>query len=489
MVKTLNNLDKSAFEKLKKEGKRILFFRELPIESIDPLRVYKLLFKPNEPSFIFEVNHDNETKHFTNLGFQPLATFRCKDGNVELYDVRSKSRKKVQENPYDELRKFMRQYSPSKEAVYPPFADGMFGYMGYDSVRLIEKLPDNHPNTSDLPEILFTFFGKMLIFNHLHGILNLILSIDPSIDYETANNQMDQFEGEISGILPTIQLSSQSKETHIEVDIEDSIYKDLVLKAKERIYQGEIFQIVISRTFSMPVTADPIDIYANLTHINPSPYMYLYNDVDYVIVGASPEKLITVFENYVETVAVGGTHAKEEGKKDAVVAKELLADKKEVAEHNMKMEVGRNDIGAVATPGTVVIQELRGTRAFSHVIHIITRVGGTLRPDKDGIDAITSILPAATLSGCPKIPAMRIIDELENDRRGLYGGAMCFLDCRGNVVSCITIRTILIKNGRAYVRAGAGVVTYSEPDYEAKETRHKAQGSFKALKLAEGKHL
>lgn len=464
---------------MKKQPKRKIVYKEIAQGGVTPLQAYAALAAPKSSSFHLDVVEEQggAFKTYSYLGFNPIATFSSKNGVNEISF--SGEREHPKGAPYTELRKFIKRFGPS-DSSHPLFADAFFGFVAYDAIRILEKLPDSHSDVKGVPDLLFTHFGTVLIFDHQTKKITIAFSVE--------NEAEADFEGILQKIgkkHPPVNGTKKGKEIVVKANMSDAEYCTIVKQAQDHIDQGDIFQIVLSRTFTTPITSTPLQIHAILDKLNPSPYMFLFETEQFAVIGASPEKLVSVINGHVETVPVGGTQPKNPHQSDQEVAKILLANPKEVAEHNMKMEVGRNDIGAVTVPGSVFIKELRGFRIFSHVIHIVTRIGGTLRKDRDCLDAIQAILPAATLSGSPKIRALELIDKFEKSRRGIYGGAICLLDARGNLNSCITIRTLFIKDGIATVRAGAGVVAYSDPQYEANETRHKAQAALEALRLAE----
>jgi len=326
----------------------------------------------------------------------------------------------------------------------------------------------------------------VIIFDNTEKKMTINVSAKNTSDYSEALKKIETLKQKITQHRFEFTMPTKEADLKINVDIDDDDYYERVLKAKEYLLKGHIFQMVISRSFTTPVRATPFQIYLTLSKLNPSPYMFIFNGEDFSIVGASPEKLVSNKDGYIETMPVGGTHPKSKDKTLDEMKKALLADEKEVAEHYMKMEVGRNDLNSVAEPKSVKILELTGTRAFSHVIHIITKIGATLRKDKDTIDLIKAMLPAAPIAGSPKKRALELIEQLEKTRRGFYGGAICLIDSKDNLLSSLTIRSILVKQGIAKVRAGATIVAYSDPVYESKESRHKATAPLKALKLIEG---
>lgn len=340
---------------------------------------------------------------------------------------------------FEELREKLKKHKTSA-----------LGFLSYDAVRLFEAIPDRHKGPNQLPEIHFNFYKDILKFDRQRQKAELTSS--------TAS---------------------------ITTDLSDEEFMSLVEQAKNHIINGDIFQVVLSRKFTTPYSVSPMHIYETLKKISPAPYMFYLPTEHGVMVGASPEKLISVINKKVEINPIAGTRPRTQDKTDDQIAADLLGDKKEVAEHMMLVDLARNDIGASCKPGSVKIKELSKIKHFSHVSHIASTVTGELRDDKDALDALAAAFPAGTLSGAPKIRAMEIIDELETSRRGIYGGAIVQIDAEGNLDSCIAIRMAVLKNGIATVRTGAGIVYDSNPLSEANETRQKARGILEAIATAE----
>jgi anthranilate synthase component 1 len=447
--------------------KRSVVYREFPLESITPAQAYQAL--SGENATLIELSEDKPCSY---LGVDPIAIFKSKNRRTEL--ITKGQTKLLSGDPYEELRAFIKAISVQSKV--PLYADGLFGFVSYDAVRLVEDLPDNLPDLDQVPDLYFVLYGTVLIFNQK------TLCIAKSV--ENASDAIQEIEAIRKKISQPFHftLPTKEKEITLQMEMENEEYRDKVLLIKESIRKGEVFQLVISRAFSTPVKATPFQIYCTLSQINPSPYMFLLDTGGFAIIGASPEKLVSLKDGYIETCPVGGTYPKEKGEKA------LLADPKERAEHIMKMEVGRNDLSALSEPNSVEILELMGTRTFSHVIHIATRIRGRLRKDRDIIDVLKTMLPAAPISGSPKVRALELIETVEKSRRGFYSGVVCLLDARGNLTTCLTIRSLLLKEGVAKARAGATIVAYSDPQYEFLESQHKASAPIKALKLIEGSH-
>jgi anthranilate synthase component 1 len=436
-----------------------VFCKEIDAGSITPDHCYHQLRSPSSSSFVFHVNEDD--KQLTYLGFNPISTFQVKN------DPHS----------FEKLRRFIQDHSLKETLTH------FFGFIAYDSVRLTHELPDHHPDEGrGKPDMHFSFFETLLVFDHQKKGIRLLV-------YDKSFNG----EEKIRSLLKKIQEKEEenfnphpeSASITIKKDMDDDRYREVLARAKEYVQHGDVFQVVISRTFFAETQSTPFQIHRALNKINPSPYHFLFETPDFAIIGASPEKLVSVHHGVVEVAVLGGSHPKQKTISEAEQGRQLLSDQKEVDEHNMKMEAARADALKLAEPGTLKEKELRGFRVFSHILHIITRFTCQLRKGYDCVDAIRVVLPSATITGYPKKKAMEIIDSCEANRRGIYGGAICLIDSEGNLTSALTIRTILLDHGTAYIRAGAALVSNSDLDYEVNESTHKANAALETLKKAE----
>jgi anthranilate synthase component 1 len=420
-----------------------------PKDHLTPIQCYQNV--GGTGCCIFESAHDAK---ISMIGIRPIGTFRANGCSIEIEQCNQHS--SFQGDPYDALRSFARDRK-------------CFGFIGYDAIRLKEKLPDCHPAEA-LPDFFFHLYQTVIIFDHSRQTI--------TITHEGLPEELDAI---VRRVFDPVRLSvfSESANVSIEADSSRESFGLLVEQAKEAIRAGDIFQVVLSRTFQASVRSKPFDVYRSLRQTSPAPYHFFFEEKNFAIAGASPELLISVQDGVVESMPIAGTCERESGV-------DLLADPKERAEHMMLVDLARNDVGQVSEVGSVLVAELLAIKSFSHVCHIVSRVVGRLNPSLDALDAFKASFPAGTLSGAPKIRAMEIIDELENRRRGLYGGAIVFMDENGRLLSCIAIRTIVLQDGRASIRAGAGIVLDSNPQKEAEETEIKAQGALDALMLAEG---
>ena len=376
----------------------------------------------------------------------------------------------------------------------PPFLGGLVGYFAYDTVRYVEKrLRDSSPpDRIGTPDVLLMVSDDVIVFDNVKGRMKLITLVDPASSpaaYERANERLASIAEKLKLAVPPIpesQANQPLEESDFTSEFGEARFKQAVGSIKDYILAGDCMQVVLAQRMQVPFTAAPINLYRALRSLNPSPYMYYMDLADFHIVSSSPEILARLEGNVVTTRPLAGTrrrgHTKEE---DLALEQDLLGDAKEIAEHLMLIDLGRNDVGRIATTGSVTVPERMVIERYSHVMHISSTVTGTLRPGKTAIDVLRATLPVGTLSGAPKMRAMEIIDELEPSRRGIFGGAVGYLAWGGNMDTAIAIRTGVLKDGTLYVQAGAGVVADSQPDLEWKETMNKARAVITAAALAE----
>ncbi len=400
------------------------------------------------------------------------------------------------QDPLKSLEELLKQYREAPVAGLPPFSGGAVGYLSYDTVRHIENIPDKNPDVYGIPESVFMISDTVLAFDHIQKKIKVVCnafldgSKNPEAIYDEA---VQKIELEISRLRTPLSSKNLSfepqpgKKINFESNFTEAEFKKVVLRAKEHIKKGDIFQVVLSQSFKTPIHSEPFAIYRALRSINPSPYMFYLNCGDFQLVGSSPEVHVRCEEGKVLLRPIAGTRRRGiNEKKDLALEKELLADTKERAEHLMLVDLGRNDLGRVCQYKSVRVPEFMVIERYSHVMHIVSLVEGLLRKGKTVFDLLRATFPAGTISGSPKVRAMEIIDTLENQKRGFYSGVVGYFSFSGNLDSCITIRTILVKEGMAYVQAGAGVVADSNPKKEYEETLNKARALLKAIEFAEG---
>ena len=372
-----------------------------------------------------------------------------------------------------------------------PFYGGSVGYLSYDSIRYIENIPDKNPDPFNFPDFYFIVPSVLICFDNISRIIKVI-SIEPVVSYEKeainlSNKKLEEFIDLVKSPLNISEFPKANPEIRWKSNFDKDEFIKIVEKSKKYIENGDIFQVVLSQRLSFEIDIDPFEVYRKIRMINPSPYMYFLNFSDIVIAGSSPEMLVKLKNGIIETRPIAGTRPRgktlEEDKK---LESELLSDQKELAEHTMLVDLGRNDIGKVSEYGSVKVEDYMIIEKYSHVMHIVSSVKGKIRKDIEPIDVMKGLFPAGTVSGAPKIRAMEIIDELENLRRGPYAGAIMYLGFNGNMDSAITLRTMIAKGKNAFVQAGAGIVYDSVPESEYFETINKSKAILRAVQLAKG---
>ena len=483
------------FREYAKSFNVIPVYRKLLADSETPLGVYRKLAKNAASTFLLEsAEHGGAWSRYSFIGANSQATLSEKDGKA-IWVGTTPAGAPVGIDPLDALRLSAAHLRSPKIDGLPPLTGGLVGYMGYDSVRRLEKLPTIAKKDIDLPELAFMLTSDLAVMDHAEGTITLIanaINWDGSgerVDqaFVDAQSRLDRMQSDLQGSLPGYVDELPSKEAPgFSRNITGEDYVSKILQAKEEIVAGEAFQIVLSQRFAMPCKADALEVYRMLRLHNPSPYMYLFRFTDGVeVVGSSPEALVKVTGKEVMVHPIAGTRKRSaSAEEDHRLGEELLADPKERAEHLMLVDLGRNDLGRICAPGTVEVIDFMHIERYSHVMHIVSTVIGELAADKSPVDALFAVFPAGTLSGAPKPRAMEIIEELEPTRRGLYGGAIGYLDFTGNIDTCIAIRTALIHGGMAYVQAGAGVVADSDPESENQECLSKAAAVLGAISAA-----
>jgi len=483
------------FREYAKSFNVIPVYRKLLADSETPLGVYRKLAKNAASTFLLEsAEHGGAWSRYSFIGANSQATLSEKDGKA-IWVGTTPAGAPVGIDPLDALRLSAAHLRSPKIDGLPPLTGGLVGYMGYDSVRRLEKLPTIAKKDIDLPELAFMLTSDLAVMDHAEGTITLIanaINWDGSgerVDqaFIDAQSRLDRMQSDLQGSLPGYVDELPSKEApEFSRNITGEDYVSKILQAKEEIVAGEAFQIVLSQRFAMPCNADALEVYRMLRLHNPSPYMYLFRFTDGVeVVGSSPEALVKVTGKEVMVHPIAGTRKRSaSAEEDHRLGEELLADPKERAEHLMLVDLGRNDLGRICAPGTVEVIDFMHIERYSHVMHIVSTVIGELAANKSPVDALFAVFPAGTLSGAPKPRAMEIIEELEPTRRGLYGGAIGYLDFTGNIDTCIAIRTALIHGGMAYVQAGAGVVADSDPESENQECLSKAAAVLGAISAA-----
>jgi anthranilate synthase component 1 len=398
-------------------------------------------------------------------------------------------------DPFSFMGAHLATYRVPPMGDLPPFVGGAVGYFGYDCVRHVEHLPSPPPDDLGLPDMAFLLTDIVVVFDHLQHTIALLTNIfrdqEPDLDqaYAAAVARLAEVKARLSEPLPANARGARETTATGSGELTSTFEPGRFLAAVERIREyilaGDAFQVVLSQRFELPAPVSGFSIYRGLRAVNPSPYMYYISFRDFEVVGSSPEPLVTVTGRHAETRPIAGTRPRgATPAEDGRLASEMLADEKERAEHLMLVDLGRNDLGRVCKAGTVRMESFMEVERYSHVMHMVSAVSGELEDEVGAMDALRAVFPAGTVSGAPKVRAMEIIDELEPVRRGPYAGAIGYLSYSGDLDSCIYIRTILVRRGRAYVQAGAGIVADSVPESEFRETQNKAGAMLRAIELA-----
>ncbi|MFI2811803.1 MULTISPECIES: anthranilate synthase component I [Microbulbifer] len=472
---------------------RIPLVRRVLADIETPLSTYLKLAAGRYSYLLESVQGGEKWGRYSIIGLPASTILRVRDHRVtverdgevvETHDV---------EDPLAFVETFQQRYRAPELAGLPRFNGGLVGYFGYDCVRYIEpRLADTcPPDTLDNPDILLMVSDELVVFDNLAGAVIFIAHADPSVegDFERVQQRLDELVTQLARPLPDtppLDLDGSGiEEEAFESHYGEAAFKHSVDRVKEYILAGDVMQVVPSQRLSAPYSAPPLNLYRALRSLNPSPYMYFLDLGDHQVVGSSPEILVHLEDGDMTVRPIAGTRKRGATEaEDEALERELLADPKELAEHLMLIDLGRNDVGRVAETGSVRVTEKMAVERYSHVMHIVSNVTGRIQPGLTAIDALRAALPAGTLSGAPKIRAMEIIDELEPEKRGIYGGAVGYLAWNGNMDTAIAIRTAVIKDGQVFIQAGAGLVADSDPQSEWDETMNKARALFRAVAIA-----
>ena len=479
------------------EYRRIPISYELYSDIATPIEVLRILKGVSNHTYMLESIEDSQKwGRYTFLGYDPLLEFTCQNGVVKIkgdcdFEKLTDDEKTIEtDNPREIIRELVVRNKSPKLEYLPPFTGGFVGYFAYDYIKYCEpSLNLDAENQDQFKDIDLMLFDKVIAFDNFKQKIILITNMktdDLEANYQKACDDLIEIadlikNGEKTYIEP-LKLKSDFKPV-----FSREKYCSMVEKAKNYIYEGDIFQVVLSNRIEAEITGSLFDTYRVLRTTNPSPYMFYFSSNDIEIAGASPETLVKLTDNQLYTFPLAGTRPRgKTDEEDLQLEQELLSDEKELAEHNMLVDLGRNDIGRISQIGSVKVDKYLSIERFSHVMHIGSTVSGVLRNDLDSLAAIDSILPAGTLSGAPKIRACEIINELEDNKRGIYGGAIGYVDLSGNIDTCISIRIAFARNNKVFIRSGAGIVADSVPDNEFDECLNKAAAVINALKTADG---
>ena len=482
----------SDFKQMATQGNLIPISEEIHFDWETPISAFRKI-DDGKTSFLLEsVEGGEKWGRYSFLGSGSSHLFRSKGEDFEILKNSKILRKGKAKDPLQALEEFMGNYHPVLQDALLRFSGGAVGYLSYDLVRSFEKIPEQLRQDIDLYDCSFMITDVLLVFDNLKKkikvIFNLFLDGQQTLEeaYQEAQEKIKSIIARLQRQNPPSPVRSPFTPSPLRSNFSKEDYMKVVERAKEYIRAGDIIQVVPSQRFSTEVHCEPFDIYRALRSINPSPYLFYLKMNDMILMGSSPEVMVRLEGNQIELRPIAGTRPRgKTPEEDLRMEKDLLADEKEKAEHIMLVDLGRNDVGRVSGIGSVRVTELMTVEKYSHVMHIVSNVQGELAPRKNAFDVFRATFPAGTVSGAPKIRAMEIIEELEPFRRGFYAGAVGYFSFPGNMDTCIAIRSILIKDGKAYVQAGGGVVADSDPEKEYEETLHKAQAIFKAIQLAE----
>ncbi len=462
---------------------------EILSDICTPIEAMKILKQVSTHCYMLEsAQHNEKWGRYTFLGFDPKLEITCMDGEMKAGNIKFQTG-----NPSAFLRQILADYKSPRFDYLPSFTGGLVGYFAYDYLGYSEPVVKREVEDAEtFKDVDLMLFDKVIVFDNFRQKMLLIVNMslgDPETGYNKAVMELKQ-------LCELLRTGEKKNETggRLMGDVtplfDKETYCGMVEKAKHHIREGDIFQIVLSNRLSAPFEGSLLNTYRVLRATNPSPYMFYFSGTDMEVAGASPETLVKLENGVLHTFPLAGTRIRgRTDEEDKALEAELLADEKELAEHNMLVDLGRNDLGKISKFGTVKVEKLHSVERFSHVMHIGSTVRGEIREEKDGLDAIEAALPAGTLSGAPKIRACQLIGEFENNKRGIYGGAIGYIDFTGNMDTCIAIRIAYKKNGRVFVRSGAGIVADSVPEKEYDECINKAKAVVNALKLAEEAEL
>lgn len=489
----------AEFETLARDRRVISVHARLIADDLTPVGLYHHLCGTRPGTFLLESADNGVWSRYSFIGVNSAATLSTDADGRATWAGREVVGLPIGDDPVQVLRETLALLATSPDPNLPPLVSGMVGYLGYDIVRRLERLPDSNPDDLRLPELAMLLVTDMAVLDHHTGELWLVAN---AINYDDTPERVQAAHADaaarVESMVRRLSEPAESRVAEPIADADTTVHRQrtreahmaAVEAAKEEIMAGEAFQIVVSQRFDVDCVADALDVYRVLRRTNPSPYLYLFRHPDFAIVGSSPEALVKVKDGQASTYPIAGTRPRgRTPAQDAALEAELLADPKEKAEHLMLVDLGRNDLGRVCTPGTVAVTEFMKVRRYSHVMHLEAAVTGELAAGRTALDVTLACFPAGTLSGAPKVRAMEIIDELEVSRRGVYGGVLGYFDFAGNSDVAIAIRTAVIRDGVAYVQAGGGIVADSDPAAENAECENKAAVAIAAVRTANGLRL
>jgi anthranilate synthase component I len=485
--------DFKEFSRLAKEATLVPVVKSISADLLTPVSAFLAVSHDEPHAFLLEsIERGEQIGRYTFLGAHPYMLVKARQGTVEIQ--RGRRREVLKDNIFQVVKRLLREHRPASVPGLPPFLAGAVGYFAYDVVRQLERIGDHAKDDLSLPDAELMFFDRLLAFDHLRHQIHIVAAANvaaesPRKAYDRALRDIAALERKLAaGLSPALWRKSakpKAGKLKIHSGTKRESFLQGVKRCKEYIAAGDIFQVVLSQRLDFIPEVAPFDLYRALRQVNPSPYLYFLQTGDAQILGSSPEMLVRVTGRKLEYRPIAGTHPRgRDEAEDLRLEQKMLNDEKERAEHVMLVDLGRNDLGRVSEYGSVKVKDLMYVERYSHVMHLVSALEGTLRKDLDALDAFAACFPAGTLSGAPKVRAMQIIEELEPTRRGIYGGSVLYADFAGNLDSCIGIRTMLMQGKKAYLQAGAGIVADSDPATEFQESMNKAQALLRAVELA-----
>ena len=490
----MQQLPLEQFEKLAAGVGLVPVYREIVADLDTPLTIFAKVAGDHPHAFLFESLEGGEKwGRYSFIGLEPLATFSSRGRDVTIKRGGQAVRTR-HDDPLAALEELLASFRACNTDYLPRFFGGAVGFLGYDMVRFMERLPESNPERPELPDSFFMVPRQVLIYDNLRQTLTVVDAVEverekaPAVLYQEAMARIDATVARLKGSVPGDFVSgpASARKHRFTSNMPTEAFQEMVRRAKEYILAGDIIQVVLSQRFHATTDLKPFALYRALRHINPSPYLFYLRCGDLIQIGSSPEILVRLEQGEIELRPIAGTRRRgRTPEEDLALERELLADPKERAEHLMLVDLGRNDVGRVACYGSVEVRDLLVIERYSHVMHIVSGVHGRLREGKDQFDLLRACFPAGTVSGAPKIRAMEIIEELEPERRGPYAGAIGYFGFSGNMDFCITIRTFILRGDDLWIQAGAGIVADSDPRLEYEETVNKARGLRRAVELAE----
>ena len=494
MKQATYSLTPQDFKSLASEGNLVPLYREILADYETPVSAFAKIDHGPSAYLLESVEGGENWARYSFLGSGSPAVLHEHQGDLLLVRGTASRRISAEGDPVARLREFMQAYHPVAVPGLPRFVGGAVGYFSYDTVRTFEDLPVRRKDTLGLPEYAFLLTDTLLIFDNVAQTIKVVANAslastkdrDVRLAYRDATDRIEQMIARLKRPLRRARSKQRRKPITFTPNMNQADFEKMVVRTKEYIRAGDIVQAVLSQRWQTQLHTTPFQLYRALRVINPSPYMYYLRVAGVELVGSSPETLVRCEEGKVCVRPIAGTRRRgRTTEEDQQMARRLLADDKERAEHVMLVDLGRNDVGRVARKGSVQVESLMQVERYSHVMHITSQVTGALDSEKTVYDVLRACFPAGTVSGAPKIRAMQIIEELEPSRRGPYAGAVGYFSFSGNMDMCINIRTIVVKGRQAYIQAGAGIVADSNPEHEYEETCNKARAMMKAVELAE----